>query len=194
MANFLAAQSTIMTIEQSDSPDAPSADTRPTPASPDKACATQVGMDETTTQPPNTSQLDTPSASKPLRPLAPIARALLYLLAMCSLLLGIIGAFTPGMPTTVFILISAWAAARSSPRLHQWLRMHRMFGPMLRNWEDGGYVHRRAKRAASLTMLASALLMLLVGVPTGVFWIASACMAAVAAWLWLRPEPPENRE
>lgn len=183
-----------MTTERSDSPGLLPADTAPTPASAGKACATQVGPDETTAAPPGTAPLDAPSPPKPLRPLAPIVRALLYLLAMCSLLLGIIGAFTPGMPTTVFILISAWAAARSSPRLHQWLRMHRMFGPMLRNWEDGGYVHRRAKRAASLTMLASVLLMLLVGVPMGVFWIASGCMAAVAAWLWLRPEPPEGRE
>ncbi|WP_238945882.1 YbaN family protein [Vandammella animalimorsus] len=178
-----------MTTERSDPPGVLPADTAPTPACAGKACATQVGPDETAAPP------GTPSpAPKPMRPLAPIARALLYLLAMCSLLLGIIGAFTPGMPTTVFILISAWAAARSSPRLHQWLRMHRMFGPMLRNWEDGGYVHRRAKRAASLTMLASALLMLLVGVPMGVFWLASGCMAAVAAWLWLRPEPPEDRQ
>ncbi|PAT34533.1 YbaN family protein [Vandammella animalimorsus] len=182
-----------MTTERSDPPGALPADNDPTPASANKAGVAQASLDAAV-PPPGTGQHAAPPGPTPLRPLAPIVRALLYLLAMCSLLLGIIGAFTPGMPTTVFILISAWAAARSSPRLHQWLRMHRMFGPMLRNWEDGGYVHRRAKRAASLTMLASALLMLLVGVPMGVFWIASGCMAAVTAWLWLRPEPPEDRK
>ncbi len=42
-----------------------------------------------------------------------------WLLAYASLALGIIGAFVPGMPTTVFVLVAAWAAARGSERLHR---------------------------------------------------------------------------
>ncbi|RZS32059.1 YbaN family protein [Corticibacter populi] len=122
-----------------------------------------------------------------------IERAILYLLAMVFLALGIIGVFVPGLPTTVFILMAAWAAARSSPRLHQWLRRHRLFGPMLVNWEAGGYVSRKAKRSASLAMLACMLVMAVFRPPVWAMILAASCMAGVAIWLWQRPEPPAGR-
>jgi len=64
----------------------------------------------------------------PPPPPAPV-RWLLLALALLSLATGIVGIFLPGLPTTVFILIAAWAAARSSPRLHAWLWRHKLFGP-----------------------------------------------------------------
>ncbi len=72
-------------------------------------------------------------------------RWVLRFFALLCLGLGIVGVFLPGLPTTVFILMASWAAARSSPRIHAWLHRHKLFGPMLRNWEAGGYVSRRAK-------------------------------------------------
>jgi uncharacterized membrane protein YbaN (DUF454 family) len=67
-------------------------------------------------------------------PKGPLVRALLHAFAVLCLALGLIGVVVPGMPTTVFILLAAWAAARSSPRLHAWLLGHRIFGPLLHNW------------------------------------------------------------
>jgi hypothetical protein len=64
------------------------------------------------------------------KPLSLLARVLLHCFAVLCLVLGLIGVVLPGMPTTVFILMAAWAAARSSPRLHAWLRNHRVFGPL----------------------------------------------------------------
>lgn len=121
-----------------------------------------------------------------------LGRVCLYILAICSLGMGIIGVFVPGLPTTVFILIAAWAAARSSPKLHVWLIEHTLFGPILRNWEAGGFVSAKAKRAATLTMLVSVLFMLLAGVPLWALLFASTCMACVAVYLWRRPEPPAD--
>lgn len=127
---------------------------------------------------------------KPVTPRKGIPRLVLYFLAVFFLALGVVGVFVPGLPTTVFILMSAWAAARSSPRLHQWLRRHPLFGSMLRNWEDGGFVSRKAKRAAALTMLVSVFIMLVLHMPLWVTALASVCMLCVAIWLWRRPEPP----
>jgi uncharacterized membrane protein YbaN (DUF454 family) len=120
-------------------------------------------------------------------------------LALLCLLLGILGAFLPVLPTTPFILLSAWAAARSSPRLLAWLEGHTAFGPMIRDWRRGGVVRRRAKWIASIFMGASAIYLLLSSHPRWVCWLAIACMASVAFWLWRRPEayadepPPDDR-
>ena len=117
-----------------------------------------------------------------------------WLLAYASLGTGIVGIFVPVLPTTVFILIAAYAASRGSERLHRYLTGHPRFGPSIRQWQEHGAVSRRAKWAATLTMLASALFLLLsmraVGSHKG--WMVAlpiACMAVVALWLWMRPEP-----
>lgn len=110
-------------------------------------------------------------------------------LAVASLSLGIIGIFVPGLPTTVFVLIAGWAAARSSPRFHAWLESHPRFGPTLRNWRETGAVPRRAKWLATLTMSVSAVILFAFVRKMWIAELATACMAAVAIWLWLRPEP-----
>jgi uncharacterized membrane protein YbaN (DUF454 family) len=114
----------------------------------------------------------------------------LVVFALLCLALGIAGIFIPGLPTTVFILLAGWAAARSSPRLSQWLRSHRLFGPMLRNWQAGGYVSRRAKYSAALMMTLCGVLLVSTGSRP---WLAGATcvlMAGIFIWLWRRPEPP----
>ncbi len=109
-------------------------------------------------------------------------------LAVVSLLLGLMGLFLPVLPTVPFILLSAWAAARSSPRLLAWLEAHPAFGPMLTEWRRGGVVRRRAKWLATLTMGASAVLMLLTLPKRWMAVLLIACMACVLVWLWRRPE------
>lgn len=109
--------------------------------------------------------------------------------AFASLATGIVGIFVPGLPTTVFVLIAAWAAARSSPRLHRWLLAHRIFGPMISNWQNGGTVSRRAKWSATATMVVCIAVLF---TTTHRGWLAEAVsllMLAVLAWLWRRPEP-----
>ena len=68
---------------------------------------------------------------------------------------GIIGAFLPVLPTTPFLLLAAWAFARSSPRLEAWLLDHKTFGRPLRDWRERGAISRRAKTMACLLMAAS---------------------------------------
>jgi len=120
------------------------------------------------------------------------SRALRWLLQACAwlcLALGIAGVFIPGLPTTVFILLAGWAAARSSERLHLWLWQHRLFGPMLQDWAAGGQVSRRAKWSASAAMALGALLVCWAPVPAWVRWFSLTSMACVLTWLWARPEP-----
>ncbi|MGE4331294.1 MAG: YbaN family protein [Diaphorobacter sp.] len=119
---------------------------------------------------------------------APVRWLLLVLAALC-LALGLVGILVPGLPSTVFILIAGWAAARSSPRLYRWLWFHPLFGSMLRNWANGGRVSRRAKWSATFLMALSALVLLVAHIPRWAAISALVCMACVLIWLWLRPEP-----
>ena len=134
----------------------------------------------------------TPATVESARPWQALRRGFYLALALASLVLGVLGAFLPVLPTTPFVLLAAWAAARSSPRLLAWLETHTVFAPMIRDWRRGGVVSRRAKWMATLMMGASGAYLLWSSHPRWAAWLAIVCMACVATWLWRRPEqaPP----
>lgn len=114
----------------------------------------------------------------------------IYIATACICIgLGTLGVIVPGLPTTPFLLVAAWAAARSSPRLHAWLFNHRWFGPPLRNWENERAVSVRAKVSAVVLLAASWVILNwqtqgpLVPVVTGILF------TAVTAFLVTRPVP-----
>jgi uncharacterized membrane protein YbaN (DUF454 family) len=118
-----------------------------------------------------------------------LVRLLWRALAVLSLLLAVIGAALPVMPTVPFLLLAAWAAGKGWPRLEAWLLDHAHFGPHIRAWREHGAVPRRAKWIATVMMSGSALMMQLTPLPLYVRLGVPAVMAAVAIWLWRRPEP-----
>ncbi|OFC70221.1 hypothetical protein BFC18_13625 [Alteromonas confluentis] len=117
-------------------------------------------------------------------------RWLLMLGAGISLTLGFIGVVVPGMPTTVFVLIAAWLAARSSPSLAHWLDNHKVTGPIIHHWRNGRCMPRRAKYAAAIGMSISAVIMAFSSTPTWVMVGTDIVMLTVLIWLWRLPEPP----
>lgn len=126
---------------------------------------------------------------KPQRTLPAALRYMLLVFAALCLAFGVIGIFVPGLPTTVFILLAGWAAARSSPRFAAWLEGHATFGPMIRDWRERGAVSRRAKISATVVMAMSSVILF---TTTSRVWVAeaiTAIMAVVLMWLWRRPEP-----
>ena len=64
------------------------------------------------------------------------------------------GVVLPLLPATPFVLLSAYCFARSSPRLHGWLLAHKLFGPLIRNWEQHRAISPRAKLLATLQLTA----------------------------------------
>jgi uncharacterized membrane protein YbaN (DUF454 family) len=117
-----------------------------------------------------------------------LSRLLFGILAYVSLGIGIAAIFIPGLPTTEFILLAAWAATKSSPRLSAWLENHKLFGPILSNWRNGRRVTRKAKISATVSMLlcASLMLYLMHGWPV---YAAIGGMLLGNLWIWSRPEP-----
>lgn len=134
-----------------------------------------------------------PTASPP--GLSGPARWCLLALAGFCVILGVIGLFLPVMPTVPFLVVAAWAASRSSPRLHNWLLTHPRFGHLLVDWYEAGIVPRRAKWITTVMMAGSSVSMLVLTAPGPYLPAVLAlitCMAAVLWWLWRRPEhrPP----
>ena len=127
------------------------------------------------------------------KPLPAVIRYLLLAFAALCVALGIVGIFVPGLPTTVFILMAGWAAARSSPRFSLWLESHPLFGSMLRDWRESRSVSRRAKLSATVMMVACAVILFLTSSRLWLAELISATMAVVLMWLWRRPEPAPRR-
>jgi uncharacterized protein len=78
---------------------------------------------------------------KRIKPVAPdsgnpMRRILLITGGIVSLTLGFIGIPVPLLPTTPFLLLSAYLFARSSPRLYHWLIYHRIFGKYIRDYRE----------------------------------------------------------
>lgn len=104
--------------------------------------------------------------------------------------LGTIGIILPLMPTTVFLLIAAYAFARSSPKLYDWLLGHRFFGPIIKNWREYKAISLRAKRASIISMIVIILLSWLVKAPILVITAQTIILAIVASFILTRPNPP----
>jgi len=76
--------------------------------------------------------------------------------------LGVIGAFLPVMPTTPFLILAAACFSKGSERYHQWLCNHRWFGPIIKDWENKRCMQCSIKIYSISTMLVSASLSIIV--------------------------------
>jgi uncharacterized membrane protein YbaN (DUF454 family) len=93
-------------------------------------------------------------------------RRLLYrMLGWASVVMAIIGAILPGIPTAPFVILAGYFFIRSSPEAHQWLRESRWFGPILRHWEEHHAISPTARNVAIALILVGAVVATLLGLP-----------------------------
>jgi uncharacterized membrane protein YbaN (DUF454 family) len=118
-------------------------------------------------------------------------RPLWLLLGITSLALGIVGVVLPLLPTTPFVLLSAYCFARSSPRLHDWLMGHRIFGPLIHNWERHKAISPRAKVMAVLSMAGVLGMSVAVGAPERVILIQAVILPITCLFIITRPSGPK---
>lgn len=106
------------------------------------------------------------------------------LLAAIFVSIGLIGVIVPSLPTTPFMLLALWASSKGWPVLHDWLLEHPKFGPHFIRWQEQRIIPRKAKIAASLMMVFSALLAWFSVPLLWVLVLIYLCLLAVLAWLW----------
>ena len=102
--------------------------------------------------------------------------------------LGTIGIFLPLLPTTIFLIIAAFAFARSSERLHSWLLSNKVFGPLIKDWQDHGRIRRPAKVMALISMGVIVSLSWGFGAPAFVIVIQLLVLIPVAIFIVTRPK------
>ena len=115
-------------------------------------------------------------------------RWLLWTAGTLALILGIIGAFLPVLPTTPFVLLAAACYAKASERFHQKLLAHKHFGPVIREWEEYGAIPLRTKKVAIGMMTLS--IAVSIWVVREHLWLQimlAFIAVTVGTWMWMRP-------
>lgn len=93
-------------------------------------------------QHPPETDLPKPAAT----PLAPgPLRWFLFLAGWLFVGLAVAGVVLPVLPTTPFLLLAAACFSRSSERFHAWLMDNRLFGPLIRDWQEHRAIRTRAR-------------------------------------------------
>jgi len=118
----------------------------------------------------------------------PMGQFLWKLIAVIALTIGLVGAVLPVLPTVPLLLIAAAAAARGWPWLDARLLAHPSYGPLIRQWREHGAVPRAVKWFSTLGMIGSCAVIWWMPVPAWLRFVLPLAMAAVALWLWRRPE------
>jgi uncharacterized membrane protein YbaN (DUF454 family) len=130
----------------------------------------------------------------PRPPSSSLARWPFAVLAYLCVGLALLGVLLPGLPTVPFLLLAAWAAARGSKRLHDWLYSHPRFGAALVDWERERAVSSRSKVVAITLLSASWLFLTWRSDSPWVPVAMAALFLAVGTFLLTRPAPSRESD
>lgn len=83
-------------------------------------------------------------------------KKLLFILGFLSLILGVVGFVLPILPTTPFLLLSAYCFSRSSEKFHKFILENKVFGQYIRDYNE--------KKGITLKNKIIALLVLTIGI------------------------------
>ena len=112
-------------------------------------------------------------------------KQLLLIAGWVSVVLGVIGALLPVVPTTPFLILAAYCFSKSSPRIHSWLTGLPYFGSAIIDWEANKVIRPRAKALAIgiIVIVFSASIFLThmhIGLKIMLVMIAIACISFIA--------------
>lgn len=121
---------------------------------------------------------------------ANMMRYFLIFIGWSAIVLGVLGAVLPVLPTTPFILLAGACFAKSSPRFYQWLLNQAYFAEMITNYQKYKGINRKIKIRAILLMWLS---MSFSAYLVSKLWLTLTLLliaVSVSCYLWRLPEPP----
>lgn len=119
------------------------------------------------------------------------------ILGLLSLGMAYIGIITPGIPFSIFVVFAAYCFSKGSPKMHDWIYNHKMFGPFLTNWTERRVFPTRFKFVMIWMMMLSLGIMWASNIKTAGLVYTGITMLLVAIWAWRYPgslEEYQNRK
>ena len=110
-------------------------------------------------------------------------RILFLIIGWVALILGVIGAFLPIMPTVPFLIVALWGFSKSSERFHNWLYTHKIYGPMLQDWDKYRVIPIWGKVWAVAAMSGSLGIMIYLQLPIWAVITAGIVMTSVGIFI-----------
>lgn len=114
-------------------------------------------------------------------------KIIFFIIGWVSFVLGIIGAFLPILPTTPFLILSAFLFSKSSPRFHQWILSLPVAGEGIRDWQTNRVIRLRAK-ILSTSMITLSLFLIHINSKINLFikWPVSFILVGVGFFIVTR--------
>ncbi|WP_319531882.1 YbaN family protein [uncultured Cohaesibacter sp.] len=114
---------------------------------------------------------------------------LVFGLILCGI--GVLGAFLPLLPSTIFFIMAVYFFSKSSPRLEAWVLDHPLFGPSVVAWNEHKAIPRKAKWLAFAGMALGFVMFVLFSRP-GVWLLLGVAIFFIASALYVgtRPDGP----
>lgn len=106
--------------------------------------------------------------------------------------IGIVNAFIPLLPTTVFLLIGVWAYGKGDPAMRERMMNHPRFGPSLRLWVEKRQIKRTGKVGAVTGIALSAAFTAFMIGPKPIMWAIVTGLLLLSGYLATRPEPARS--
>jgi uncharacterized membrane protein YbaN (DUF454 family) len=123
----------------------------------------------------------------------PPLKWLWFTLAWLSFVIGIIGAFLPILPTTPFLILSAFLFSKSSPKFHAWIMSLPMAGEAVRDWQQNRVINTRAKiLCASMILLSFVLIWRSEKIPLVIQILVTVTLASVGTFVVTRKGRPKE--
>jgi hypothetical protein len=102
-----------------------------------------------------------------------------------------IGILLPGVPTTFFVILAAWAFSKSSEKFNVWLHEHKLFGKYLTNWETKR-IYPNKGRYAMVGVMCLSLVSMYFTVPLRVVLYAGITFCLIIIWAFRYPGSVEE--
>ena len=111
-----------------------------------------------------------------------------FTLGSIALVLAFLGVLLPLLPTVPFLLIAAFFFAKSSERVHTWLVNHKLFGKMIRDWNERGAIDKKAKYFSTVSILLVIVVSVLLKIKLMVILMQVFVLSLALLFIWTCPD------